>query len=256
MNTVIIETIVSVLANLAVTLIGVAGAWLVTQIGKSQQLKTINAAVDELTNAAEQTVLELQQTVVDDLKAASADGKLTQDEITELGKKLLQGTLAKMSDSGIGVLKAANVDINAIVTGAGEALIARIKEAKSMANTKIYTVIKDGETVKELKTLTAARKLADEQGGKCCMRGKRSMQPPTSNPQLKKRLKKRLRIRLWRVHTSLQDESPACPISQRWKGRHRREGNRCRGYRHRERLDGAEGWYVHPLRRREVRGRI
>ena len=32
-----------------------------------------------------------------------------------------------MSDRGIGVLKAANVDINAIVTGAGEALIARIK---------------------------------------------------------------------------------------------------------------------------------
>ena len=127
MNTVIIETIVSVLANLAITLIGVAGAWLVTQIGKSQQMKTINAAVGELTTAAEQTVYELQQTVVDDLKAASADGKLTQDEITVLGKKLLEGTLQKMSDSGIGVLKAANVDINAIVTGAGEALIARIK---------------------------------------------------------------------------------------------------------------------------------
>lgn len=127
MNTVIIETIVSVLANLAITLIGVAGAWLVAQIGKTQQLKTINTAVDELTSAAETTVLELQQTVVDGLKEASADGKLTQDEITELGKKLLEGTLQKMSDSGIGVLKAANVDINAIVTGAGEALIARIK---------------------------------------------------------------------------------------------------------------------------------
>ena len=127
MNTVIIETIVSVLANLAVTLIGVAGAWLVAQIGKSQQLKTINAAVSELTNAAETTVLELQQTVVDGLKEASADGKLTQDEISNLGKLLLEGALAKMSDSGINVLKAANVDINAIVTGAGEALIARIK---------------------------------------------------------------------------------------------------------------------------------
>jgi len=127
MNTVIIETIVSVLANLAITLIGVAGAWLVAQIGKTQQLNTINTAVGELTAAAEQTVYELQQTVVDDLKAASADGKLTQDEITVLGKKLLEGTLQKMSDSGIGVLKAANVDINAIVTGAGEALIARIK---------------------------------------------------------------------------------------------------------------------------------
>ena len=127
MNTVIIETIVSVLANLAVTLIGVLGAWLVAQIGKSQQLKTINAAVGELTNAAETTVLELQQTVVDGLKAASADGKLSKDEIAELGNLLLEGALRKMSDSGIAVLKAANVDINAIVTGAGEALIARMK---------------------------------------------------------------------------------------------------------------------------------
>jgi len=130
MNTVIIETIVSVLANLAITLIGVAGAWLVTQIAKSQQLNTINTAVDELTNAAETTVLELQQTVVDGLKEASGDGKLTQEEITELGKLLLKGTLEKMSDSAMNVLKAANVDINAIVTGAGEALIARIKKGK------------------------------------------------------------------------------------------------------------------------------
>jgi len=127
MNTVIIETIVSVLANLAVTLIGVAGAWLVAQISKTQHLNTINTAVGELTNAAEQTVWELQQTTVDALKEASADGKLTEDAITNLGKLLLDGTLAKMSDSAMGVLKAANVDINAIVTGAGEALIARIK---------------------------------------------------------------------------------------------------------------------------------
>ena len=127
MNTVIIETIVSVLANLAITLIGVLGAWLVAQIGKTQPLKTINAAVGELTNAAETTVLELQQTVVDGLKAASADGKLSKDEIAELGTLLLEGALRKMSDSGIAVLKAANVDINAIVTGAGEALIARMK---------------------------------------------------------------------------------------------------------------------------------
>ena len=131
MNTVIIETAVSVLSNLAVTLIAVLGAWLVAQIGKSQQLKTINAAVGELTNAAETTVMELQQTVVDGLKEASADGKLTQDEIKNLGKLLLEGTLAKMSDYGIGVLKAANVDINAIVTGAGEALIAKIKAGQA-----------------------------------------------------------------------------------------------------------------------------
>ena len=128
MNSVIIETIVSVAANLAVTFIGVLGAWLLAQIGRNQKLKTISTAVEELTNAAEQTVLELQQTTVDALKAASADGKLTQDEITDLGQKLLSGALAKMSDSGIEVLKAANDDINAIITGAGEALIAQMKE--------------------------------------------------------------------------------------------------------------------------------
>ena len=130
MNTVIIETIVSVLANLAITLIGVAGAWLMAQIGKSQYLNTINAAVDELTTAAETTVLELQQTTVDALKEASADGKLTKEEIAKLGRLLLEGTLQKMSEASMGVLKAANVDINAIVKGAGEAMIARIKSAQ------------------------------------------------------------------------------------------------------------------------------
>ena len=34
-----------------------------------------------------------------------------------------------------------------------------------MANNKTYTVVKDGETLKELKTLAAAKKLADAEGG-------------------------------------------------------------------------------------------
>ena len=131
MTNVIIETIVSILANLAVTLIGVAGAWLMAQIGKNQHLNTINAAIGELTAAAETTVLELQQTCVEGMKAANADGKLTQAEIAILGKKLLDGALEKMSETSMGVLRAANVDVNAIITGAGEALIARMKAAFS-----------------------------------------------------------------------------------------------------------------------------
>ena len=137
MNTVIIETVVSILANLAITLISVAGAWLLNQIRKTQYLSTIQTAVDELTEAAEQTVFELQQTTVDQLKAASADGKLTQEEIRHLGQLLLKGTLSKMSDSGMNVLKAANVDINAIVKGAGESLIARIKYVSEQNNEQV-----------------------------------------------------------------------------------------------------------------------
>ena len=40
-----------------------------------------------------------------------------------------------------------------------------------MANTKTYVVIKDGETVKELKTLAAAKKLADAEGGEVLCEG-------------------------------------------------------------------------------------
>ena len=128
MESVLIETAVSIAANLAVTLIGIMGAWALSRIAKHQELATINTAVEGLTDAAEQTVMELQQTLVDKLKEASADGKLSNEEINDLGRLLIEGTLAKMSDSAIDLLKAANVDINAIITGTGEAMIARMKK--------------------------------------------------------------------------------------------------------------------------------
>lgn len=127
MVNVIIENAVQIAATLVVTLIGVLGAWLTAKIGKREELKNISAATEEATKAAEKTVLELQQTTVDKLKEASADGKLTKDEIDELGKLLLDGALAKMSDAAKGVLNAAGVDLTAIIKGAGEAMIAKAK---------------------------------------------------------------------------------------------------------------------------------
>lgn len=72
-------------------------------------------------------MLELQQTVVDGWKAASVDGKLSQDEIAELGKMLIEKTMEKMSDSAKNLLTSAGVDITAIITGAGEAMIQNMK---------------------------------------------------------------------------------------------------------------------------------
>lgn len=54
-------------------------------------------------------------------------GSVWVDAKFSIGKKLLEGTLSKMSDSAVNVLKAANVDINAVITGAGEALIAKTR---------------------------------------------------------------------------------------------------------------------------------
>lgn len=127
MANVIIENAVQIAATLVVTLIGVLGAWLTAKIGKREELKNISAATEEATKAAEKTVLELQQTTVEGLKKASADGKLTKDEIDDLGMLLIDGALAKMSDAAKGVLNAAGVDLTAIIKGAGEAMIAKAK---------------------------------------------------------------------------------------------------------------------------------
>lgn len=123
----LIESGVQVLAALAVALIGVAGTWLTAQIGKVKKLQTVKLATDEAKDAAITTVLELQQTVVDDLKASAADGKLTKEEIAKLKNDLLAMSMAKLSDASVKVLTAAGVDISAIITGAAEAMVGQMK---------------------------------------------------------------------------------------------------------------------------------
>ena len=126
MQDTIIIIVAQVVATLLITLIGVLGAWLTAKIGKRVELTNINKAKDELIEAAQQTVMELQQTVVEELKAAAKDGKLTEDEITELSIMLLNKTKQKMSLPSIRLLESAAVDVNALIRGAGEALIAEL----------------------------------------------------------------------------------------------------------------------------------
>lgn len=127
MNEIIIETGVQIVATLLLTLIGVLGTWLTANISKRQELENISAATHEAVSAAQITVLELQQTVVDGWKAANEDGKLTDEEVEMLGVMLLDKTVEKMSDSAVNLLVSAGVDISAIIKGAGEAMIKQIK---------------------------------------------------------------------------------------------------------------------------------
>lgn len=123
----IIEYGVQVAATLLITLIGVLGTWLTVKIGKTKQLENILIAQGELTNAAQTTVEELQQTVVDGLKAAHKDGKLTQKEIAELGDMLIDKTVQKLSGTAYALLEAASVDIVAMIKGVGESWIKQLK---------------------------------------------------------------------------------------------------------------------------------
>lgn len=130
MSDIILQNVTQVVATLLITLIGVLGAWLTTKLAKKEELKNITAATNELVGAAQLTVLELQQTVVDGWKKINADGKLTDDEKKWLGNALLNKTKEKMSTPAMDLLIAAGVDINAIITGAGESMIRSIKEAQ------------------------------------------------------------------------------------------------------------------------------
>lgn len=130
MSNIILQNVTQVVATLLITLIGVLGAWLTTKLAKKEELKNITAATNELVGAAQITVLELQQTLVDGWKKINADGKLTDDEKKWLRKALLDKTKEKMSTPAMDLLIAAGVDVNAIITGAGESMIRSIKEAQ------------------------------------------------------------------------------------------------------------------------------
>ena len=127
MENTIIETVVQIFAALLLMLISLLGTWLTAKLAKRTELANIAAATDEATRVAQQTVLELQQTVVDNLKEANEDGKLTEEEITELRELLLDGAMDKLSDTAKNMLTAAGVDISAVIRGAGEAFIRQMK---------------------------------------------------------------------------------------------------------------------------------
>ena len=120
MNEMIIEVAVQILGELMLALIGAAGAWLMAKLAQQKKLTNISIATGEAVEAARQTAAALQQTVVEGMKAASVDGKLTEQEIQQLGVMLLNTAMKKLSDPAKNVLTAAGKDISAIIRDAAE----------------------------------------------------------------------------------------------------------------------------------------
>lgn len=129
MNTFLIEVVTELAAALAMTLIGVLGAWLTAKLGRNSELTGIAAAQKELIRAAQLTVGELQQLFVDDWKELHEDGKLTEEEIQLLREKLIALSLEKLSAPARTLLEAAKVDLTETIIAAGESRINRLKKA-------------------------------------------------------------------------------------------------------------------------------
>jgi len=125
---IIIANAVEVTASLLMMLLGLLGTWLSLKMAKQQELKALSGAVNQAVAMARLTVDELQQTVVDGIKADRADGRLTKQEVSMLSRQLLDKTMEKMSAPAVELLEAAKVDLKALIQGAGEAWIREMQE--------------------------------------------------------------------------------------------------------------------------------
>ena len=127
MTDVIIENIVKIIGALLMMLISVGGAYLTALIARNEKLKGIELATQQIIDAALQTAGELQQTMVNDMKEASADGKLSKEDIATLGRDVVELTLLKLSQPTKDLINGAGGDIEAIIHGATEAWLEEIK---------------------------------------------------------------------------------------------------------------------------------
>ena len=127
-----ISSVLSVVAQLAVAGLSLGLTWCVTRIAKTEKFKSLSEVLTQLSATVEDTVDELQQTVVDGLKAAASDGKLTPEEVSALNAKLLDLVKAKMAQPAIDLLSAAQIDLNALIAGMAEAAIKKMKDNETV----------------------------------------------------------------------------------------------------------------------------
>lgn len=103
------------------------GAWVLDKIGKNVKLKNVSIAIQTVCDITRQTAEELQQTIVDDLKAKRPGGKLTPEDIDDLGFRLLTIVKQKLDTATQEIVVASGADLDALIVGECEAFLNRLK---------------------------------------------------------------------------------------------------------------------------------
>lgn len=124
---VLIEALVPVAVQIIVGVVGILGALLLGELRKVKSLQHVTEAVEMLQAAVVDTVYANQQTIVDDLKAAAEDGKLSESEIAMLQARTIERVKAKIGPAAAGVITAAGIDINQMILDSAEAVVRELK---------------------------------------------------------------------------------------------------------------------------------
>lgn len=131
MREAIIEVLVQVIATVLLGTVSIAFAYAGKWMGQTKKLETVAAAMSQLEDVVQNVVGELQQTMVEGLKDASVDGKLSQEDIYDLGKLLVRKASEQLSNPAASTLKAAGIDIENMIHSIAEAYIERIKRGNA-----------------------------------------------------------------------------------------------------------------------------
>jgi len=126
-----IKVALNVIEALALSAVSIFGAWWAAKAKNKTELQNINIAMRNVETVVRQTVGELKQTVVDGMKEAADNGKLTDRQVDDLKQRLLTMTLGKLDSPTVNLLEAAGMDLCAFITGAAESWIAEQKEAQN-----------------------------------------------------------------------------------------------------------------------------
>ena len=124
---VLIEQTVNTVAKACMVAVLLFGTWATEKLGKNLKLKNLSLAVQKVCELTRQTVGELQQTIVETLKAQNPDGKLTPEQIDDLGFRLLNLVKLKLDDATKELIIASGADLDALITGECEAFLSAQK---------------------------------------------------------------------------------------------------------------------------------
>ncbi len=109
-----------------IPLVKAAFAWLMSKT----ENEAILMALDESKTVADNVVASLKSSLVDGLKAKSADGKLSAAEAGEVAKKAMDMFFADLSSKSLEVLTCNADDISAYVSNLLEARLLALREGK------------------------------------------------------------------------------------------------------------------------------
>ena len=105
-------------------------------IATSTNSETVKKYLEILRENATTIVNSLNQTIVDDLKAKSEDGKLTEEEIAAISLEALNRLSSTVSDTFEYVLGIAYDDLELLYKDIIEEAVAKVKAAKPKTKTK------------------------------------------------------------------------------------------------------------------------